>query len=313
MSHVSVAAVRLGLIFAALSTPLPQLESSGSWHHSRAMAEQQSNAEKDAFDAAKDLGTVEAWDAFLSNYSTGFHADLARAYVKKLADEPAAGAPIPQAAPSTAPSPVNPGSDANSNTYPAPAGSWGGVVRDGPGQTYRQVDSLQEGDPVTLLGPTDVTENGYPWFRIAYPGGGSGFQWGGILCSTGAERPDLFRTCTTSAQRQEHEASAPQRCRNNGGEWGDGQCWPKGHYENQRRKAAEKSKRNCGSGEFYDKQKGRCMSYESQEDGPGEINDPPRVNNTGMSCKQLKARCSKTDRNDDCDAYLNSCSGKGDN
>ena len=34
------------------------------------------SVEKEAFEAAKDLGTVEAWDAFLSNYPTGFHADL---------------------------------------------------------------------------------------------------------------------------------------------------------------------------------------------------------------------------------------------
>ncbi len=309
MPHVSVAALRFGLIFAALLSPVLQFGTSWSLQYDRAMADPQNTAEKEAFDAAKDLGTVEAWDAFLSNYSAGFHADLARAYVKKLAEEPAAQTAPSQAAPSAAPPPVSP----VTNAYPTAAGSWGGVVRDGPGQSYRKVDSLQEGDPVTLLGPTDVIENGYPWFRIAYPGGGSGFQWGGILCSTGAERPDLFRTCTTSAQRQEREASAPQRCRDNGGEWGDGQCWPKGHFENQRRKSAEKSKRSCSSGEFYDKQKGRCMSYESQEDGPGEINDPPKVNNTGLNCKQLKARCSKTDSNVDCDVYLNSCTGKGDN
>jgi hypothetical protein len=46
---------------------------------------QPADAEKQAFEAAKELGTVEAWDAFLANYPTGFHADLARAYVKKLA------------------------------------------------------------------------------------------------------------------------------------------------------------------------------------------------------------------------------------
>ena len=53
------------------------------------------DAEKEAFENAKDLGTVEAWDAFISNYPSGLHADLARAYIKKLgssapADEPAA-------------------------------------------------------------------------------------------------------------------------------------------------------------------------------------------------------------------------------
>ena len=67
----------------------------GQWliaEHDRAVA-QTSDPEKQAFEAAKELGTVEAWDAFLSNYSAGFYADLARAYVKKLAEEPAAPAP----------------------------------------------------------------------------------------------------------------------------------------------------------------------------------------------------------------------------
>jgi hypothetical protein len=39
---------------------------------------------KEAFDAAKELGTVEAWEAFVANYPDGFHAQLARAYLKKL-------------------------------------------------------------------------------------------------------------------------------------------------------------------------------------------------------------------------------------
>jgi VHL beta domain len=49
--------------------------------------------EKEAFDSAKELGTVAAWEAFLSNYASGFHADLARAYIKKL--KGASGAPPP--------------------------------------------------------------------------------------------------------------------------------------------------------------------------------------------------------------------------
>ena len=39
---------------------------------------------KEAFEAAKELGTVEAWEAFVANYPDGFHAKLARAYIKKL-------------------------------------------------------------------------------------------------------------------------------------------------------------------------------------------------------------------------------------
>lgn len=54
--------------------------------------------EKDAFESAKELGTVDAWNAFLAAYPSGFHADLARAYVKKLGEQPAS----PQLAPSSA-------------------------------------------------------------------------------------------------------------------------------------------------------------------------------------------------------------------
>lgn len=54
-------------------------------------------SEKQAFDEAKELGTVEAWDAFLTNYPTGFRADLARAYVKKLAGPAAPPATPPSA------------------------------------------------------------------------------------------------------------------------------------------------------------------------------------------------------------------------
>ena len=41
-------------------------------------------SEKEAFQAARDLGTLEAWQAFLNNFPTGFRADLARAYLKEL-------------------------------------------------------------------------------------------------------------------------------------------------------------------------------------------------------------------------------------
>lgn len=293
MSNV---AFRLCLSAATLALVLIDPAHVLSAQNGSAIAQASDRAEKEAFNAAKELGTVEAWDAFLSNYPTGFRADLARAYLKKLANDPAAMAPPPAA----------PASDA----YPMPAGSWGGVVRDGPGQNSRKVGSLQEGDPVTLIGPAGVVENGYPWFQITYPGGGGGFQWGGILCSTGAERPDLFKTCSTAAQREEQRASLPRKCRENGGEWGEDQCWPKGHFDRQ----ARQKQRGCPSGTFFDKANGRCMSFESQEDGPGELNEPPpKVNKTGTSCKELKAQCSKTDSNADCDRYLSSCSGHGDN
>lgn len=69
--------------------------------------------EKEAFEAAKELGTVEAWDAFLSRFNTGFRADLARAYVRKLSEGQAGGAAnAPSQMPSTpafaAPQPLQP-------------------------------------------------------------------------------------------------------------------------------------------------------------------------------------------------------------
>lgn len=151
---------------------------------SRAFSQTTAASDKEAFDAAKELGTVEAWDAFLSNYPNGFHADLARAYLKQLAKQTPASAPPPQA--------VTPRSD----EFPVEAGTWGGIVRSGPGPGYAKQDSLNEGDPVSLMGVTPDLDNGYPWFKIWYGRDQrKGYMWGGILCAKGAERPDVYQTC----------------------------------------------------------------------------------------------------------------------
>lgn len=70
---------------AAAELPADNAEPGAGFVVAQASAAQ---VQKDAFDSAKELGTVEAWDAFLSAYPTGFYSDLARAYVKKLVDEP---------------------------------------------------------------------------------------------------------------------------------------------------------------------------------------------------------------------------------
>lgn len=54
--------------------------------------------ERTAFESAKELGTAAAFDAFLANYPSGFYADLARAYLKKLG---AGNAVAPAATPTT--------------------------------------------------------------------------------------------------------------------------------------------------------------------------------------------------------------------
>lgn len=94
--------LRFGSSFAAGAASCALLGVSIVFGHSQiwsgAIAQPaEGHAEKDAFNAAKELGTVEAWDAFLSNYPSGFHADLARAYVKKLS-----GAAAPVAAEASA-------------------------------------------------------------------------------------------------------------------------------------------------------------------------------------------------------------------
>ncbi len=56
------------------------------------------DAAKSAFESAKELGTVDAWNAFLANFSTGFYADMARAYLKKVTDTPPVAPPQPTSA-----------------------------------------------------------------------------------------------------------------------------------------------------------------------------------------------------------------------
>lgn len=190
---ISGLVVRAGLCFAVLCAPSFDVREPMSWPHGAAFAqapnasEKSGTSEKEAFEAAKELGTVEAWDAFLSNFPTGFHADLARAYVKKLGEaKPAPAAAAPAAA---------------YDDFPVVAGSWGGIVRDKPGKQYRQIDSLEEGEEITLMGRSDVMEDGYPWFKIAYRDGKIGFKWGGILCAVGVERADVYKVCPTPLKR----------------------------------------------------------------------------------------------------------------
>lgn len=79
--------------------------------------------------------------------------------------------------------------------FPMEAGSWGGIVRAGPGQEYARVATLAEGESITLLENTGVYSNDYPWFKIRYRGGREGYQWGGIVCGYGAPIEGAFETC----------------------------------------------------------------------------------------------------------------------
>jgi hypothetical protein len=78
---------------------------------------------------------------------------------------------------------------------PIEAGSWGGVVRSGPGQSSARIVSLREGERVQLLFNTGIMWNDFPWFLIRFREGQLGFMWGGILCSRGAQVAGTYQTC----------------------------------------------------------------------------------------------------------------------
>jgi hypothetical protein len=75
------------------------------WSHSRALAQSRDASPREAFDATKELDTLEAWEAFLANFPTGFYADLARAYLKKHRDARAGTPSQGTAADATKPEP----------------------------------------------------------------------------------------------------------------------------------------------------------------------------------------------------------------
>src|SRR5688572_6189733 len=97
MSAVPASFVRAAVTCAAVL--LVPVGSPGPWSWPAAHAQAPDAAEK-AFNAAKELGTAEAWNAFLTNYPTGFHADLARAYLKKI-EGGASPAPVEAAVPAS--------------------------------------------------------------------------------------------------------------------------------------------------------------------------------------------------------------------
>jgi hypothetical protein len=76
---------------------------------------------KQAFDDARQLGTVAAWKAFLGSYPAGFYANLARAYLTKLGDESSAPAAAKPRDAEAQPSSIDPSSTKQDSASTAPA------------------------------------------------------------------------------------------------------------------------------------------------------------------------------------------------
>ncbi|MEM8685687.1 MAG: SH3 domain-containing protein [Pseudomonadota bacterium] len=96
------------------------------------------------------------------------------------------------------------------NTFPVEAGSWGGKVRTGPGSSFKQVAGLKEGDTVKLLEDTGVQMNGFPWFKIEFDDGKTGYKWGGVLCSRKVQVKGTFRQCEGYVAAEQPAPATPE-------------------------------------------------------------------------------------------------------
>ncbi len=76
MRRLTIIALLAAPLFASFDTHTPRLI--------EAAAAEEALSTKEAFEAARQLGTFDAWTVFLESYPSGFHADLARAYLNKL-------------------------------------------------------------------------------------------------------------------------------------------------------------------------------------------------------------------------------------
>lgn len=115
-------------VFAALSLSLAALG---------AQAQNDDPSAQEAFESAKELGTAEAWNAFLKTYPRGFRADLARAYLKSLTGD-APPAPGPEPAAEKAPAETAPAKAARPAAKPAaaPAPKAGGAKGEAAGTPW---------------------------------------------------------------------------------------------------------------------------------------------------------------------------------
>ena len=221
-------------------------------------------SEKDAFEAAKELGTVDAWNAFLASYATGFHADLARAYLKKLEGET-------QAAPPQTPHPRR------STTFPWWPAPGAASCATGRGKSIARSNSLDEGDEVTLMARTEVMKDGYPWFKIGFGDDQQGYQWGGILCAVGAERPDVYKTCP---EKQAKSSDSEDRAERKTG-CGNGRVLVDGKCLKERAAVSY-----CGPG--YRPQGGKCVpGYKAPSAGAPPTREQKKAVNKGCPRGQV--------------------------
>ncbi len=108
-------------------------------------------------------------------------------------------APPPALPPAVPPPPPPPPTPQAASGFPVLAGSWGGVLRAGPGMGFAQLGSTAEGDSLELLANAGQEMNSYPWFQVRTGNGLVGYQWGGIICAVQTEIEGTFALCDANS------------------------------------------------------------------------------------------------------------------
>jgi len=168
-------AVALAVPFVVLPRAAVAQETPGQGTPATSSNDAQLDREKAAFETAKELGSAEAWNAFLTSYPTGFYADMARAYLKKAGDAQAA-TPTPDLPPSSARAGERPCSDRKELrpqhsreptkiTFVNKSGMYRGIMWIGFDGKLQDFGGVNSGDQVTL-----DTFRTHPWMIVTGPG-----------------------------------------------------------------------------------------------------------------------------------------------
>lgn len=275
---------------ALVLSPLPSGDGL-SWHYGEAIAQSAGSAEKDAFEAAKALGTVEAWNAFLKNYSTGFHADLARAYVRKLGPStapaaavttsPAPPAPTPGAAAAIAP-PAHelPCSDAkkiHSERSDQPA-KIRFVNESGSTLVIQWIDFNSALKEYAVLQPgTELTQDTFithPWIAAYQEGSCRQFFLPGEGLSIARLLPEsqLLRAAAPSkSSENDHGSTSSKTCRDIGKIYSNGRCVTRKSSTPSKATVEKRAKTSCADiGMIY--LNGKCQPKTKKERNQAEQN-----------------------------------------
>ncbi|MBR2536688.1 MAG: hypothetical protein IKE66_11505 [Hyphomicrobium sp.] len=221
-------------------------------------------AEKDAFESAKELGTADAWQAFLKNYQTGFRADLARAYLKKLGDGQATVPAAATSAPANAEEISCEEAQALKSKESSTAARITFVNKSGATRViqwktfdggYKEYATLEPGQE--FVQETFLT---HPWIAVNGPGDCAN----AFLPVPGNSIAVLHVTNDQMAARQrddysEHGPTPEQSCRDAGMVYGDGVCVAKSNKKESEKKSEKSARKSCAELDM-DYRGGQCVA-----------------------------------------------------